>query len=182
MVQRAVIGVDPGRKTGAVAVIEQGGAVIRVCKNFAKDDDEGDLLGGESVSLMREYQGRAVAVVERIPPFMFSFNPITKQKERKPMHGNVVRHYGAVLGCLQGLRIPIIQLTPAWWQTVMNCRTGGNKRISKDRATELFDLKVSFRITDWNSDALLLAACGWRLMRGEARINGMADPRGLWPC
>lgn len=184
---RAMIGADPGRKSGGIAVIEEGYSAIRVCKNFAKDDDEGLILGEESVRLLREYQGRAVAVVEKIPPFMFvpkkdAAGRPTKGFDRKPMHGNVVRHHGAMLGGLQALGIPVISVMPEWWQGAMMCRTKGDKGITKRKAIELFDLKVPWQITDWNADCLLMAECGWRMMLGQVRIGGMPDPRRLWPC
>lgn len=185
---RAVIGADPGRKSGGIAVIEEGYSAFRVCKNFCKDDDEGDILGGESLALMREYRGRAVAVVEKLPPFRFMprrFNPKTgkmDEPQRLPMDGRVVRHHGALLGACQALEIPIIQLMPRWWQATLGCMTKGDKDVTKRMAEKLFDLKVAFNITHWNADCLLMAEAGWRLMTGQARINGMPDPRRLWPC
>jgi hypothetical protein len=58
------------------------------------------------------------------------------------------------LGCGRFERV-----RPQIWQRDLNCRTGGDKNISKARAMELFP---SMRVTHANADALLIAEYGRR--------------------
>lgn len=66
--------------------------------------------------------------------------------------------FGQSFGALESLLIccgvPFERITPAKWQRVMGCRTGGDKNVSKKRAQELFP---SIKVTHANADALLLA-------------------------
>lgn len=63
--------------------------------------------------------------------------------------------YGITIAVLSTLRITVKNVTPQKWQAALNCRTGGDKKISKKRAKELFpDLEG---ITQSNADAILLA-------------------------
>jgi hypothetical protein len=48
---------------------------------------------------------------------------------------------------------------PQDWQKEMGCRTGGDKKISKAKASELFP---EWRVTNRNADALLIAECARR--------------------
>lgn len=70
------------------------------------------------------------------------------------------QNYGWWQGILTALEIPFERVSPLKWQTVMRCRTGGNKNISKARAQELFP---SVKITHAVADALLIAEYGRRL-------------------
>lgn len=56
--------------------------------------------------------------------------------------------------------IPFDEVAPVKWQTAMQCRTGGDKNISKRRASELFP---GVRLTHAIADALLLAEYARRL-------------------
>lgn len=53
-----------------------------------------------------------------------------------------------------GNRIKLIEPTPQQWQKAMNCRTGGDKSITKRKAQALFP---HTKVTNYNADALLLA-------------------------
>jgi hypothetical protein len=57
-------------------------------------------------------------------------------------------------------RVPYELVTPQRWQKSMGCRTGGDKRISRDAAQRLHP---RIRVTHWNADALLLAEYARRL-------------------
>ena len=69
------------------------------------------------------------------------------------------RSYGFLRGLLIGLKIPFEEITPQTWQKEMNCRTGGDKNITKAKAQQLWpDLKI----THATADALLIAECARR--------------------
>ena len=68
--------------------------------------------------------------------------------------------YGQLLGLLTRLWTAIVDhVTPQKWQATLNCRTGGDKKVSLKRAKELFpDTKG---ITIKTADSLLLAYYGY---------------------
>lgn len=64
------------------------------------------------------------------------------------------RHYGHIEMALMAAKIPYRYVRPLEWQDEFDCRTGGDKRVSKAKAQELFpDIKVTHAV----ADALLLA-------------------------
>ena len=62
--------------------------------------------------------------------------------------------YGGLRMALIGLGIPFRAVSPAKWQAAMQCRTGGDKHVSKRRAQELIP---GVKVTLVNADALLIA-------------------------
>lgn len=69
-------------------------------------------------------------------------------------------NFGWWLGLLAACEISYERVYPLRWQTAMGCRTGGDKRISKHRAQELFP---KIKVTHAIADALLIAEYGRRL-------------------
>ena len=70
---------------------------------------------------------------------------------------NFGRNYGMLLMALTAASIPFTEVTPQKWQGVMDCRTGGDKNISKRRAQQLFP---NINVHHWSADALLIALYG----------------------
>lgn len=70
------------------------------------------------------------------------------------------QNYGFMRGLLISLDIPFSEVSPAKWQGAMECRTKGDKNVSKRRAQELFP-QVK-RMTHAIADALLIAEFGRR--------------------
>jgi hypothetical protein len=67
------------------------------------------------------------------------------------------KSFGQCLGILSALRIPFILVSPVKWQTAMNCRTKGDKNVSKAAAQRLWP---TVKISHANADSLLLAEYG----------------------
>ena len=63
------------------------------------------------------------------------------------------RVYGMELMALTVLKIPFEYVTPSVWQRYLKCLTGGDKKISKQKAQELFP---HLKITHATADALLI--------------------------
>lgn len=64
----------------------------------------------------------------------------------------------AIIQCLG--RTPTL-VQPRIWQGALNCRTKGDKNVSKERAIALYGKHL--RITHINADAVLIAHYGWTL-------------------
>lgn len=72
-------------------------------------------------------------------------------------------NYGWWQGVLHACEIPFDRVVPVKWQTALQCRTKGDKNVSKRRAQELFP---ALKITHATADALLIAEYGRRLNLG----------------
>lgn len=70
---------------------------------------------------------------------------------------------GLLRGAILAMKIEVHDAAPMIWQAKMECPTGGNKNISKDRALQLFAGR-GFKITHQTADALLLAEYGRRTL------------------
>jgi crossover junction endodeoxyribonuclease RuvC len=96
------------------------------------------------------------------------------------------RGYGRLETALHACRITFDEVHPLRWQRLLDCRSGGDKNITKRRAIELFPEQA---VTHANADALLLAE--YRRRFGEnilfheltptpaSRLRSVAEPRGL---
>ena len=73
-------------------------------------------------------------------------------------------NFGWWQGVVCALKIPHQRVFPLRWQTYMNCKTKGNKNVTKSRAQELFP---GIKMTHAIADALLIAEYGRRLMLRE---------------
>jgi crossover junction endodeoxyribonuclease RuvC len=75
------------------------------------------------------------------------------------------RGYGRLETALHACQITFDEVHPLRWQRLLDCRSGGDKSITKRRALELFP---DWTITNFNADALLLAEYRRRLGEGIA--------------
>ena len=129
------IGVDPGL-SGSIAVLDEVGNVVRVVKNSGTERDTFEALPGPE---------SARAVIERVH---------SMPKQGVASSFKFGQSYGFLRGCLIAAGIRFAEVSPQKWQAVMNCRTHGDKNISKARAQQLFPKE---KITHATADALLLA-------------------------
>jgi crossover junction endodeoxyribonuclease RuvC len=71
------------------------------------------------------------------------------------------RSYGFIRGCVIACNIPLHDVSPIKWQTLIGCRSGGDKNITKAKAQVLFP---KIKITHATADALLIAEYGRRVL------------------
>lgn len=130
------LGIDPG-VSGGIAIVDEAGVVITVEKMPADAARLAMILGAVPTD--------TIACVEKVhsSPQMGVSSAFT--------FGN---GYGRIEGVLAAYEIDTTFVTPQRWQTDMDCRTGGDKNVTKMRAQQMFP---NVRITLWNADALLLA-------------------------
>ena len=149
------IGIDPGMN-GGIAAINTIGQVLHIDRMPATERDI--LTSLEAIDAIqhavRDY-GRA-CVIERAQAMpgqgvvsMFTYG----------------RGYGALLMALTALGIRFDEITSPVWQTVMRCRSKGNKNVTKRRAQQLFP---SVKVTHAIADALLIAEFCRRRERGSS--------------
>lgn len=151
------LGIDPGLG-GALAAISAAGHVLDTTKMPA---DPGTLIN-YLLKLRRRCAGEMRVVLEAVHSL--------------PEQGHVGaftfgKGVGRIEASLAAARIIYDEVYPLRWQRLLDCRTGGNKNISKARAIELFP---DWPITHVNADALLLAEYRRRL--GESILFHDAHP------
>ena len=146
-----IIGIDPG-KTGGVAVID-----LRTNEAIVYDMP----TITEFAELMRELQSNVLRCF------------IEKQQvypgQGIVSSGNLMRHYGELLGVLTALKIPFEEVPPKRWQSVIHGSKHWKKtkkerkRASIDKARQLFPyLEIGKK--DGRAEALLIAEYGRRLL------------------
>ena len=136
------IGIDPGQ-SGGIAFID--GSFASASKMPESEKDTADML--------EEF------LAFEAPLVCFIENVHTMPKQGISSAGKFMRHYGFLRGLLIGLKIPFEEITPQVWQKEMNCRTGGDKNVSKAKAQQLWP---NLKITHALADALLIAECARR--------------------
>lgn len=133
----AYIGIDPG-VAGGIAVIHHDGSFIDMTKMPATEADVLSWLRAHS-----QPGDRAMLELVRASPQMGVVSSFT-----------FGRGYGGLRMALIACGMPFDEVTPVKWQTTMQCRSRGDKNVTKRRAQELFPKIV---ITHAVADALLIA-------------------------
>lgn len=162
------IGIDPG-VSGGIAVVDEVGQIIGtpVKLSALTDLDVLDTL----VRIRDAYCRRGVrAVIEKA--------------QASPQMGTVSaftygRGYGALRMALLAAGIPFDEVTSPVWQGVMQCRSKGDKNVTKRRAQQLYPWVT---VTHAIADALLIAEFARRLERrsgdGEASDHAEGERHG----
>lgn len=135
------IGVDVGA-SGGIAIIDDHSRVLRA---VPMPDTDADIL---EVMFWAE---REAPLVPR--------RAVLEQVHSSPQMGvksafSFGSAYGRCRMALSAARVPFDEVTPFKWQRRMQCISGGDKRVTKERAQQLFP---EFKVTHALADALLLA-------------------------
>jgi len=153
------LGVDPGR-SGGMALVDWRGQWLVVCP-----------MPDSAGTLARALRGWWPNGLE-LPPTSATLERVNSGvwgRGRSNMKMGAVsaftfgRNFGRLEGVLEASEIPYRLVMPVTWQTALNCRTGGDKNISKAKALQLWP---TCQVTHWNADALLLAEYGRRIEVG----------------
>lgn len=140
----SILGVDPGLSGGAAIISEDQKFVQAISFSKLTPVEISDWLVAQEIKICYLEGVNAMPGQGVTSSFKFGMN------------------YGMWQGLLAANKVPFQRVYPLKWQTFMNCRTGGNKNISKARAQELFP---QFKITHAIADALLIAEYGRRVQR-----------------
>ena len=139
MTSRIFIGIDPG-KSGGIACLNVLGEIVSVRKMPETDSEIYAVISG-----FKTLDIDAKALIERVSssPQMgvvsaFSFG----------------KGYGGLRMALTAAGIIYDEVSPQVWQRHLGCLSGGDKKITKQKAEQLFP---SVRMTHAISDALLIA-------------------------
>lgn len=151
------IGIDPG-VSGGIGVVDDDGAALA----FKMPATLGDLNALFDRIVDRETRPM-FAYVERVAAWAPA-----GQRMGATSAFTFGQNVGALHAFLTAYGIGFDLVTPQRWQTVMQCRTGGDKNISKARAQQLFS---QIPVTHATADALLIAEYGRRLTLGHVHTS-----------
>lgn len=175
-----VIGIDPGRFSGAVALIVSTGEIICI-ENGVSGKDNGASIDPLQHELFAGLGFPCVAFLELITPVLFRRDKETGEKKQVSPDSSLMQHAGAMAAALECYRIPYRRVRASTWQERMGCRSQGRKIVTRDRARALFADRYRGAITHRNADALLIADFGWRIMSGEFEVKSWAKEKVLKP-
>jgi crossover junction endodeoxyribonuclease RuvC len=144
------IGIDPG-VGGGIAMVDEHGNVLRAERMPATERDVFDLLYAATCAY--EHVLRATLEFVRSSPQMGVKSAFT-----------FGCGYGGLRMALCATGISYTEVTPSKWQGAMQCRSKGDKNVTKRRAQELFP---TVKVTHAVADALLLAEFCRRVERGR---------------
>ncbi len=144
--EQVYLGIDPGASGGIAIVCQMERSRTTMAYNMPETESD-------TADILREYQQYAAITT----CFIEAVHSMPKQGVASSFKFG--RSYGFLRGLLIGLKIPFEEITPQTWQKEMNCRTGGDKNVSKAKAQQLWpELKITHAL----ADALLLAECARR--------------------
>lgn len=139
-----IIGIDPGQ-SGAATAMTRNGDIIDIFT--FKDATAADIK-----EALEEYKhmldGPLMAYLENVH---------TMPKQGIASAGKFMRHFGMLEGILVALEIPYELISPQKWQGHLNCRTKGDKNITKAKAQQLWP---DMEWTHATSDSALIAEYG----------------------
>lgn len=131
------LGIDPGQG-GGIAVLDEAGQVVEAIRM--------PRTPCLVLTALRQYRGyRALLEFVRSSPQMGVTSAFT-----------FGRGLGGLEMALTAAGVRFHTVLPRVWQDRLECRSGGNKNITKDRAVQLFGDQV--KVTHAVADALLIAA------------------------
>lgn len=156
---RFYLGVDPGQQ-GGMALLDSKG-------NIAPADEHGYAFALLKFDKATEHE--VAEWVEAVAALDLDVVAALENVHSMPNQGVASSFkfgvsYGFLRGLLTAHRIPFQNPSPQRWQKDMNCRTGGDKAISRAAAQGRWPKQAKI-ITNATADALLLA--GWRRLYGE---------------
>jgi len=160
----AVMGIDPGVSGGVVVLNEYGGVLfLEPIRSRYTYGDVVDVVKRGWGDMKRHQSG--MCYLEKV-------GHIGKKDGRKGLFT-----FGKITGILAGSVLmagaQLVEVPPAVWQSKMECLTGGNKDISKQRAIVLFPAWKK-QITHATADALLIAEYGRRRLYGALDVSHLA--------
>jgi crossover junction endodeoxyribonuclease RuvC len=139
-----VLGIDPGYSGCVVSLHRETGEVDGLINLSETPHDIAEFVRARALSIDKAYLEKVGAMPRQGVSSTFKFGT----------------SYGFCLGLLTSLLVPFEEVTPAKWQQVMKCRSGGDKKITKAAAQRLFP---RMKVTHKNADALLIAEYGRRV-------------------
>lgn len=162
-----IIGIDPGVSGGIGAIDTKTGEAWAI----SMPETESDL--STELKALKAGRERVAVYLERVSA-MPSFGAPGARRARQGASSQwkFAQSYGMIRGCLAMGDFVRTFISPGVWQKELQCLSGGDKKITKARAQELFP---SLKLTHHTADAVLIAEYGRR-----AEL-GLLKPKAVQP-
>ncbi len=141
--KQAFIGIDPGQ-SGGISLLSDAGTADA----WKMPETEAD--AAEVLRELSECADFCVCFIEAVH---------SMPKQGVASSFTFGRSYGFLRGLMVALKIPFEEISPQKWQKEMECRTKGDKNVSKAKAQQLWP---QLKITHATAYALLIAECARR--------------------
>ena len=151
------LGIDPG-KGGGIAVVDERARAVEATNMPETLTDLWDFLVSRRDTYIIAYAG--LELLHALPAAVESKMGIHRGSISTWKLGE---HFGKLQMALTAAGFRWETYSPRKWQGVMDCLTGGNKNVSKERAQQLFP---GIKITHKTADALLIAETCRRINMG----------------
>lgn len=138
----AILGIDPGVSGGAALLNSRTYVEVRSFK-AGTEADMAEWIMGRQYLIEKAYIEEVHSMPKQGVVSVFTFG----------------QNYGWWRGLLMARGICFERVRPLKWQTVMQCKTKGDKNVTKQLAQELFP---GVKVTHAIADALLIAEYGLR--------------------
>jgi hypothetical protein len=157
-----IIGIDPGTK-GGIAWNFTGTRMPGMPNHFARKMSNMTL--GEIASLLADLKSRAQDAICYIEnpkgiPYVGNLPPdkaLMILRQCAAAYGKLQRKVGHIEGVLAGLNIPHELVPPQKWMKKLDCLTGGDKKITREKAWRLYP---NLKPTHDTADAILIMHYG----------------------
>ena len=154
------IGLDAGAK-GAIVALRSDGK-MRICRlDKTTEREQWEFLNGiaEKASWDNEPVYAVIEQIRPMPAFMGKGKGGDGEEQGTGMRGSIAsmkigQAYGFLRGLLIASGIPFEEVSAQKWQRAMGCLTGGDKRITRAKAQELFPNVKVIHVT---ADGILLS-------------------------
>ncbi len=103
--------------------------------------------------------GHHLDVYKNLPKFAYLEQVSAMPKQGVSSTFKFGQNYGFCRGLLYGAKIPFEYVTPAKWQGALGCRSGGDKKVTRDKAQRMFPTFYPIHAT---ADAMLIAEYCYR--------------------
>lgn len=163
-----ILGIDPG-KSGGMALLDIDGKLELEPFKFNKMTENDIANAFKLISCGKFKIHSYVEKVHTMPYIRKDKKTGEIKKQGISSTGKFMRGYGFLLGCLSMTNFTVTHITPQTWQKELQCRSGGDKNVTKQRAQELFP---SQKITHSIADALLIAEYGRRQVVNQYLTKG----------
>lgn len=150
MTYAAHLGIDPGVSGGLCLMV---GADFVDARKMPKEPVEIVALMREFRAIVTARSGRKIASREIAATIEHVWSQPGQGHTGAFTFG---RNYGTVIGIVCAFGFDLRGVVPRKWQGAMECRTGGDKNVSKARAVELFPVHAK-TITHATADCMLIA-------------------------
>jgi hypothetical protein len=162
-----IVGIDPGAK-GGIAALSLSKEVLFLDKFTDCTEVEIRNVFLHLWRFVRSKQAEPFCYIEKVHSRPFTDPKTGKLKQSPKSLWAFAQNYGFLRGMLVAYNTPFMEIEPIVWQAATSCLTGGDKKISRNKAQNLYP---ATNCTHYTADALLIATYGVERFLRDRKLN-----------